>query len=59
MSEGRKDLAMNEAMAQQDRAGFKIESVHVTGGKTVKIGEGCSQEVGNMQSIDLNTPGNK
>lgn len=58
--EGRKDLGMNEAMAQKDRAGFTIESVHVTGGKTVRVGEGCSQEVGNeYDSLGSNKPTNK
>lgn len=55
----RKDAGMDEAMAQKDRAGYTVDVSDVTGGKTKMIGEGCGQEVGNDQPIDLTTPSNK
>ncbi len=52
----RDDAAMDESMAQKDRAGFTVEISNVTGGNSKAVGEGCCQEVGNPQPLDSGKP---
>jgi hypothetical protein len=57
--ESGKTAGDDQGMARKDAGGFTLDPAFTTGHKIKDVEEGTSQEVGNPQKIDINSPSNK